>query len=155
MEEFLPGLFKVMEGRLGPLGRPITTLLVLAIVIGIFVWVGDLVYSKAILPLTTVVGEPWPYIRGIVVGYGLGLILLLGAFAALDRWLSRRLKHKREELQEHIDTHVEEDLPMHEAIALYKECIDEVKELNRLLEHAGLDKRVRIPGTIRQPTSDK
>lgn len=95
MEEFLPGLFKVMEERLGPLGRPITTLLVLAIVAGIFVWVGDLVYSKAILPLTTVVGEPSPYIKSIV------------------------------------------------------------KELNRLLEHAGLDKRVRIPGTVRQPSADR
>ena len=144
-----------MEERLGPLGRPITTLLVLAIVAGIFVWVGDLVYSKAILPLTTVVGEPSPHIKSIAVSHGIFIILLLVTVAALDRWLSRRLKHKREELQKHIDSHVEEDLPAHEAIALYKECIDEVKELNRLLEHAGLDKRVRIPGTVRQPSVDR
>ena len=49
-EELLPGLVKVIEERLGPFGRPFTTLIVIAAGLGIIAWGAGTVYGKVVEP---------------------------------------------------------------------------------------------------------
>jgi len=51
MEEFLPGLVKIMEERLGRFGRPLTTILVVCIALGACAWGIKLFFDNAISPI--------------------------------------------------------------------------------------------------------
>lgn len=52
MEEFLPGLLKAMEERLGRFGRPLTTFVVICLAFGAAAWGIKLFIDNAISPLT-------------------------------------------------------------------------------------------------------
>ena len=45
-EAFLPGLVKVIEERLGRLGKPVSTIFVLLLVLGIGAWMLDLFIGR-------------------------------------------------------------------------------------------------------------
>ena len=55
-EELIPGLVKVAEERLGILGRPLTTAMVIAAIIGIIAWGADQAISKIVSPVLTLTG---------------------------------------------------------------------------------------------------
>ena len=87
MEDFLPGLVKVMEERLGPFGRPFTTLVVVMVGLWVIIWTGDFILNEAIIPVIKAVttGDPENLatarrIAAMIVGalVGLGLTWVIG-----------------------------------------------------------------------------
>lgn len=85
MEEFLPGLLKVMEERLGRFGRPVSTALVLLLFLGIGSWMIGLFWDNLVWPLVnffrnfpaTGFAPNWDIILAIVSGIG-GVAALVG-----------------------------------------------------------------------------
>ena len=55
MEEYLPGLVKVIEERLGKFGRPITTIVVICVALGTATWGIRLFWDNAVWPLVTLI----------------------------------------------------------------------------------------------------
>ena len=55
MEEFLPGLVKVMEERLGRFGRPLTTIVVISLALGACAWGIKLFVDNAVSPIYKVI----------------------------------------------------------------------------------------------------
>ena len=55
-EELLPGLVKVAEERLGRLGRPFTTLIIISAGLGIIAWGVAQVYKSVVAPIITFFG---------------------------------------------------------------------------------------------------
>lgn len=119
MEEFLPGLVKVMEERLGRFGRPFTTLLVVAVGLAVLVWSMDLIYGKAIGPAIDLLGDGTPssLLRAFVVfgsslgGYAVGclvvyLLIMLPRRKRLEKYESDLAAYMRvvEELKERLDS---------------------------------------------------
>ena len=129
MEEFLPGLVKVMEERFGRFGRPFTTLLVGAVGLAVLVWSTDLIYGKAIGPAIDLLGDGTPSILlrafrvigsalgGYVVGYlFVDLLVMRPRRKRLDQYESDLAAYTRlvEELQERLDSDTsgsEQDCP--------------------------------------------
>lgn len=93
-EELLPGLVKVIEERMGKLGRPFTTLIILAAGFGIIAWGVGMIYTHILAPSLRVLG--------ITADSGLGeslvilsMILLIMAMFILAvyfgiGWIGRR-----------------------------------------------------------------
>ncbi|MBI4188650.1 MAG: hypothetical protein HY529_05535 [Chloroflexi bacterium] len=52
MEEFLPGLVRIMEERLGKFGRPLTTIVVLALAFGAIAWGLNLFWYNVVSPIS-------------------------------------------------------------------------------------------------------
>ena len=72
-EELLPGLVKVIEERMGKLGRPFTTAIILAAGVGVIAWGFGVFYSNILAPILELVG----------VTVDSGLVRSLVAFAVL------------------------------------------------------------------------
>ena len=96
-----PGLVKMTEERLGPCGRPLSTLLILAVSVAILVWAADLVYVKAIEPIITALGgEGLPANLGESLAvYGFGALLYLTAMWLVNRFVLWRGKRVLTQLQ--------------------------------------------------------
>ena len=83
-EELLPGLVKVIEERLGPLGRPFTTLMVILAGLGVMAWGCKEIYQAFVTPILDAVGvEPGPD----AVEQALAFVGLVG-FIAIVLWLA-------------------------------------------------------------------
>ena len=141
-EHFFPGLLKAMEERLGPFGRPLTTLLILAVVLGIFVFVGDLVYTKAVAPIVQAFGEPPEnLVREVltrVVVYG----VLMAASAALMVFITRRIIRRamrvKADLEKHVEDHLSENNAEHHLMALDKAHRADLKAIKKELQRFGI-----------------
>ena len=106
MEEWgFPGLVKVMEDRLGPIGRPLSTLLIVVVILGIFVWVGDLVNIKAVQPIANAfhVESVSVNLVEIVLIYGVGAIVWAAALTAVHVFVFARTNRKIEQLRAEVE----------------------------------------------------
>lgn len=90
MEEFLPGLVKVMEERLGPLGKPLSTLLVLVITLAAIAWCVNFLWRTVIEPF---IAEFDPGIAHVAATWG-GPVFV-GFVWYLIWWMLRRRREKR------------------------------------------------------------
>ena len=55
-EELLPGLVKVIEERMGRLGRPFTTAMVILAGLGVMAWGGGIFFRNVIAPIVAFAG---------------------------------------------------------------------------------------------------
>ena len=100
MEDFLPGLVKVIEERLGPLGRPFTTLIVVSAGLGVVAWGYGEVDTK-LIPLVAdrmnILDLPFS-VR--LAGYVVFCMVVLALFGF---WTARPYKREIEELKRELD----------------------------------------------------
>ena len=94
-EELIPGLVKVIEERLGPLGRPFTTVMVFLAGLGVMAWGCGMIYKVVIAPILPYVGiEPGPD----VVAQALAFVGIMG-FIGLAIWVMVYLSDRSKERQ--------------------------------------------------------
>ena len=106
VEDLLPGLVKVIEERLGPIGRPVTTFLVIVIVLAITAWGLNLFWEKAVEPVSTVVestleseGNPIDKEKFVsfLLGWAVYAVVLIGLLVFANNVLGPRLFRKQKE----------------------------------------------------------
>ena len=103
-EDLIPGLVRVMEERLGPFGRPLTTLMILAAALGVIAWGVTQVIDKLILPVirTLPVGGTDAFSVADVQSVG-GLVgIIMGALVA-EFALSRSRRKREDELKREVE----------------------------------------------------
>ena len=111
------GLVRVMEERLGPFGRPLTTVLIVVVVLGIFVWVGKLVHSEAVVPIVNAFdgGLPPQFGRFLAI-YGIMFSVFLVASLVVNHLVTRRIRRFRK----HIGDHMSEENAEHQFQSVWK-----------------------------------
>ncbi len=83
MEEFLPGLIKIMEERLGRFGRSITTAVVICVVLGIVAWALKLFWDNIVFPVYLFIkatGEatsPEQFLKEIATPFGVYVLICI------------------------------------------------------------------------------
>ena len=93
-EELLPGLVKVIEERMGKMGRPFTTVIIVAAGVGIIAWGLGVFYSNILVPAFKMLGVTLD--SGLVSSLvALSLLLLIVAVFVLAvyygiGWIGRR-----------------------------------------------------------------
>lgn len=91
MEEFAVGLVKVMEERLGPLGRPISTVLVVAIVLALIVGSVTFTWRQGVEPFIAQLNDLG--VPHVAVAWGWPVLVALISYSI---WLvHRRSRDKR------------------------------------------------------------
>ena len=105
LEEWgFPGFVKVIEQRMGPFGRPMSTIFVLAVWLFVVIFVGKMVHKEIVQPVVNAVADEnvsvdlMNLVRvGIV--YGVGVIIWAAAMTAMHVFVFARTKRKIEQLQ--------------------------------------------------------
>ena len=106
-EELIPGLVRVIEERLGFLGRPFTTLMVLTAGLGVIAWGFSQIYKTFVAPLLDMMGiEPGGSdLAQALTLLGMAVALSLGAwigFYAIERIQRQRVSVQLIERDEQI-----------------------------------------------------
>ncbi len=120
MEEFLPGLVRVMEERLGPFGRPLSTMLVLVITAGVMTLGIDYIVRTAVMPTLSWLGLPEGTTIERVAPLLFGIAIAVVGVAAMPlarRHERRKMLRRREaedqqvaEMEEHFIQSIREQL---------------------------------------------
>ena len=95
-EAFLPGLVKVIEERLGRLGKPVSTIFVLLLVLGIGAWMLDLFIGKVVLPIANflddvISSQTFEIDVGSTITIVVVLVFTTLIIAGFSWWINRRL----------------------------------------------------------------
>ena len=144
MEHFSPGLLKVIEERLGRFGRPTTTLVVIAVALGLISWGVKSFIDNAVLPLSqliktimdTQVITPEVVLRPLA-SFGVYIILVIISIFFIKRYVNKKVFGPTENLLKDVkDTHAKATEVAREATDILKESekiMDEVKqEISRI-----------------------
>ena len=106
MHELIPGLVAVAEERLGKLGRPLTTLVILFACLGVIFWGASLVFKEGVAPLLEFLGSDVANTPAAVLA--LNWAALVGFFSLIGLLIiywrnsnqTRRIQTKRQRIQE-------------------------------------------------------
>lgn len=159
MEEFFPGLLKMIEERLGRFGRPITTVVVICLALGVIAWGLNQFIGSAITPMARFIQTLFSEedvltvakLRGpvtAIIGYLIFLLLVWAIFVWLTRRLSRR--HIRR-IQEAITKSEKVAADAAEVVAEAQRLNDSTKEMQRSIEATITAASPDVPTTPSKP----
>ena len=108
-EELIPGLVRVIEERMGWLGRPFTTTMVILAGLGVMAWGGSMFFKNVIAPIIAFAGveinqelvAAFVILAMVVAIFGLGALLTAyGVERIRGRGSSARLQQQESEIAE-------------------------------------------------------
>ena len=108
-EELIPGLVRVIEERLGWLGRPFTTAMVILAGLGVMAWGGSMFFKNVLAPIIAFAGlnidqdlvASFVILSMVVAIFGLGALLTAyGVEHIRGRGPSARLQQQESEIAE-------------------------------------------------------
>ena len=108
MEEFLPGLVRLMEERLGKVGRPLTTIVIISLALGAIAWGLRLFWDNAISPISQFIQTIFEvqhitlesFVRDTVTPFSIYLLLIAVIYFVFRALINKRLEKTKATLQE-------------------------------------------------------
>ena len=108
MEEFLPGLVRLMEERLGKVGRPLTTIVIISLALGATAWGLKLFWDNAISPISQFIQTIFEvqhitlesFVRDTVTPFSIYLLLIAVIYFVFRALINKRLEKTKATLQE-------------------------------------------------------
>ena len=107
MEEFFAGMIKMVEERLGPVGRPFTTVIVILCALGLGAWGLNLFVVNAIAPVASfvskIIGEGTITLSDVRELVGISPAWIVSGFIStwvISRYISRATEKVMSEMEE-------------------------------------------------------
>ncbi len=156
MEELFPALVRMMEERFGRFGRPLTTILLIFVALGLASWGGSLFWDNALAPLAKfiievskgIIPEQW---REILIRVGTTILVTGVVFTILVTWLKRWFDKREMRIKAYITKAAkisndaeDEIVKAKEAWGNNKKMLDNVNQLLQKVD-ASISKTESIP----------
>ena len=103
-EDLLPGLVRVIEERLGPFGRPLSTLVIISAALGVAAWGIHQVVDKIVRPVVRVLPDGAGDVFSIEAVQSVGGIVAIVIGTLVAEYVYSKTRRKREQkLQQEIE----------------------------------------------------